>query len=67
MPSPEERQARIERIEAIGRELQELARGPPAPLAYREFESRLRALHELGFFPDKRLISAVGQATHRGL
>ncbi len=67
MPSPEERQARIERIEAIGRELQELARGPPAPLAYREFESRLRALHELVFFPDKRLISAVGQATHRGL
>jgi Fic family protein len=67
MPGQEERQARTEQIQAIGRELQELARDTPTPLAYRDFESRLRALHELGFFPDERLISAVVQAAHHGL
>jgi Fic family protein len=62
MPSPEERQAKTERIQAIGRELQESARDAAAPPAYADFESRLRALHELGFFPDGRLVSAAAQA-----
>jgi len=67
MPNAEERQAKTERIQAIGRELQELARNTVAPLAYGDFESRVRALHELGFFPDGHLIFAVAQAVQRGL
>jgi Fic family protein len=67
MPSPEERQARTERIQAIGRELQELVRDTAAPLAYGDFESRLQTLHKLGFFPDDRLVSTVAQTIHRSL
>lgn len=66
-PSPEERRARMESIQAIGRELQELARGANAPPSYGDFEARLRALHELGFFPDERLVSAVAQVIQYGL
>jgi Fic family protein len=66
-PSPEDRQARIERIQAIGRELQDVARHTDAPLVYGDLESRLKALHKLGFFPDARLVSAVGQAIRRVL
>jgi hypothetical protein len=57
----------MESIQAIGRELQELARGANAPPSYGDFEARLRALHELGFFPDERLVSAVAQVIHYGL
>jgi Fic family protein len=67
MPSAAERQARIDRIQAIGRELQELGRDAAAPLAYPDFESRLRTLHALGYFPDERLVSVVAQTIHRGL
>jgi len=66
LPTPEERRVRIERIKAIGRELQDLARRTAPPAAYRDFESRLRALHELRFFPDDRLVSAVAQACRLG-
>ena len=67
MPSPEDRQAKTERIQAIGRELEELARDSDAPLAYADFESRLRALHGLGSFPNERLNSAVAKAIQHGL
>jgi hypothetical protein len=66
-PSPEERQATIERILAIGRELRELARDPAAPLTRGDLESRLQSLHELGFCPDARLVSAMEQAIRRAL
>jgi hypothetical protein len=66
-PSPEERRARMESIQAIGHELQELARGANAPPSYGDFEARLRALHELGFFPDERLVSVVAQVIQHGL
>jgi Fic family protein len=66
LPSPEERRVRTERIQAIGRELQELARDSSAPPTYKHFETRLRALHELGFFPEERLVSAVAQANKLG-
>lgn len=68
LPSAEQqRRASTERIKAIGRELQELARDTAAPLAFGDFEGRLRALHELGLYPHERLISAVAEAIHRGL
>jgi Fic family protein len=70
LPSPEQRRVRIERILAVGRELQELAQDADSPsvyrAVYRDFESRLRALHELGFVPDERLVSAVAQTTKLG-
>ena len=67
LPSSEERQIRTEQILAIGRELQELARSDGAQPTYREFESKLRTLHKLGFFPDARLVSAVAETTRRNL
>jgi len=67
MPSPEQQQARIEQIQMVGRELEELARTASAPLAYADFESWLQKLHELGFFPDGRLISAVVLTIQQGL
>ncbi|MFG1394823.1 Fic family protein [Xanthobacter agilis] len=66
-PSPEEGLARIERIQAIGRELQGLARKPDATPSHADFKTRLRALHGLGLFPDERLVGAVAQAIHRGI
>jgi hypothetical protein len=51
MPDPEECRSRIEGIWAIGRELQELARGTAAPLAYGDLESRLKTLHTRGSSP----------------
>ncbi len=65
IPDPEERRARATRIRAIGEELRALARGTAAPLVYDDFESRLQALYELGFFPDDRLVSAVARMAHR--
>jgi Fic family protein len=67
MPSLEERQDRTKRIQAIGGDLQELARDTAGSLAYGDFESRLQALHTLGSFPEDRLVSALAQAIHRGL
>jgi hypothetical protein len=68
LPSQKERLTRTERIQAIAHELQELARASDAPSpSYGDFENRLRALHELGFFPDERLVSAVAQAIQQGL
>jgi Fic family protein len=64
-PSLEERRVRTERIQAIGRELQQLARDSNAPPTYEDFETRLRALHKLGLFPEERLVSAVTQAVQR--
>jgi Fic family protein len=67
MLSPEEGRIRTERIQAIGREIQDLGRDPNASPTYADFEARLQALQELGFHPDGRLVSAVAQAIHRGL
>jgi len=67
MLSPEEGRIRTERIQDIGREIQDLGRDPNAPPTYAAFEARLRALQEFGFHPDGRLVSAVAQAIHRGL
>jgi hypothetical protein len=64
-PSLEERRVRTERIQAIGRELQQLARDSNAPPTYEDFETRLRAPHKLGLFPEERLVSAVTQAVQR--
>ena len=64
LPSPEERRTRTERIQAIGRELQDLARDYDALPTYSDFETRLRALHKLGVFTDERLVSVIAQA-HR--
>ncbi len=61
MPSPEDSQARTARIQAIGHELQKLAQNNAAPPAYAEFEVHLRALNQLGFFPEGRLVSAVAR------
>ena len=54
-------------FQAIGRELQVLARSDGKSPTYWEFESRLRTLHELGFFPDARLVAAVAETTRRDL
>ncbi|WP_418897253.1 Fic family protein [Terripilifer ovatus] len=62
-PSPKARQARIERIKAIGQELEELARDGHPRLSYANFEAKLHALHELGLFPDERLVSAVAKVS----
>jgi Fic family protein len=67
LPSQKERLTRTERIQAIAHELQELAHASDASPSYGDFENRLRALHELGFFPDERLVSAVAQAIQQGL
>jgi hypothetical protein len=67
MLSPEEGRIRTERIQAIGREIQNLGRYHNAPPTYADFEARLQALQELGFHPIGRLVSAVAQAIHRGL
>jgi Fic family protein len=67
MPGPEEVRIRTERIEAIGREIEDLGRDPDAPPTYANFEARLQALQDLGSYPDGRLVSAVAQAIHRGL
>jgi cytochrome c peroxidase len=67
MLTPEEGRIRTERIQAIGREIQELGRDLNAPPTYADFESRLQALQEFGFHPDGRLVSAVAQAIGRGL
>lgn len=66
-PSHEESRARRKRIQSIGRELQTLARAPDATPSYADFETRLRALHDLGLFPDERSVGAVAQAIHRGI
>jgi hypothetical protein len=65
--SSEEDQARRERIQAIGRELQTLASEPEATPSYADFEAKLRALHDQGLSPDERLVFAVAQAIHHGL
>jgi Fic family protein len=65
LPGPDERRVRTERIQSIGRDLLELARDSRASPTYEDFEARLRALHELGFFPEERLVSAVAQAVQR--
>ncbi len=62
-PSLEERKERSERVQAIGRELQDLARNTGESPTYGEFEIRLRALHKLGLFLDERLVTAVARAT----
>lgn len=59
MLGPEEGRIRTERTQAIGREIQDLGRDPNTPLAYADFEVRLRALQELGFYPDRCLDSIV--------
>nr|WP_256444914.1 Fic family protein [Xanthobacter sp. YC-JY1] len=66
-PSPEEDRTRMERIQAIGGELQTLAREFEATPSNADFETRLRALHDLGVFPDERLVGAVAQAIQRGI
>ena len=62
-PSPQVRKDRFERIQAIGRELQDLARNTGKSSTYGEFEIRLRALHKLGLFLDERLVTAVARSS----
>ena len=62
-PSLEERDERSRRIHAIAGELQELPHKTIGRREFREFESRMRALHELGMFLDERLAAAVERAT----
>ena len=65
-PSLEERDERSRHIHAIAREIRELAQTTSGRNAYREFESRMRGLHELGMFLDDRLLAAVEQVTRLG-
>ena len=65
-PNPDERGERLRRIHAIAHELQELSRKTSGSPTYAEFESRMRALHELGMFLDERLVTAVERATRLG-
>lgn len=65
-PGAGERRERSERIHAIGRELQDLARRPGADPSYADFESRMRELHKLGMFLEERLVAAVARTTRLG-
>lgn len=52
-----------DKIEAIGRELGALAEeAERRPVLYEEFDTLLRGLHKLGFFPLGRLVSGVAHA-----
>lgn len=63
--SLEEAQARKRALEALADRVDDLA-GAGSP-RYVDFEALLRELHDLGFHPEGRLVSAVAQAIQRGL
>jgi len=65
LPSLEDRRVREERIRTVGRDLRELAQNSDARPTQGDVEARLRALQELGFSPDRRLVSAVARAFHQ--
>ncbi|HQS09135.1 MAG TPA: hypothetical protein PLK13_09945 [Xanthobacteraceae bacterium] len=57
----------MERTQVIGRELQTLARAFDTTPSYVDFKQRLRAQHDLGLFPDDRLVRAVAMAIQRDI
>ncbi len=65
--SPEEAQARKQQVEALADRVDDLAKTEDGPPRYADFELLLHKLHDLGFHPDGRLVSAVAHAIQRGL
>jgi hypothetical protein len=66
MLSPAETAERRSRIEALGRQLSELAgQSAKGTVRYLDFEPVLGALHAAGFFPETELVSAVARALVR--
>lgn len=56
LPKPDERQARIARIEALADQTNILANSK-SQIRYQDFESILDELHKVGLFPDDQLLS----------
>ena len=66
MPSEQEKAQSRQKIDGIANEIDALAEASlRRAIGYADFEPFLRRLHELGFFPESRLVSAVARMTHR--
>jgi Fic family protein len=66
MPNEQEKAERRQKIEGTADEIDALARESfLREISYTDFELFLRKLHQLGFFPEDRLVSAVARMTHR--
>jgi Fic family protein len=66
MPDEEEKTQSRQKIERIADEIDVLAeKSLQREISYADFEHFLRQLHQLGFFPEDRLVSAVARMTHR--
>lgn len=67
MPDEQEKAQSRQKIEDIAGEIDTLAdEALRVEISYADFDPFLRQLHQLGFFPEDRLVSAVARMTHRG-
>lgn len=64
---PDKAPVRQQALEALADRLSVLAKAGAGKPRYPDFEALLRELHDLGFHPEERLVSAVAQAIQRGL
>lgn len=66
MPDQQEEAHSRQKIERIADEIDALAdESLQRETSYADFDHFLRQLHQLGFFPEDRLVSAVARMTHR--
>jgi hypothetical protein len=67
MPDEQEKAQSRQKIEDIAGEIDTLAdEALRVEISYADFAPFLRQLHQLGLFPEDRLVSAVARMTHRG-
>ena len=66
IPDEQEKAQSRQKIERIAGEIDGLAdESLQREVSYADFDHFLRQLHQLGFFPEDRLVSAVARMTHR--
>jgi hypothetical protein len=66
MPDEQEKAQSRQKIERVANEIDALADETlQREISYVDFDHFLRQLHQLGFSPENRLVSAVARMTHR--
>ena len=66
IPNQQEKAETQQKIETIAAEIDALAtKSLHQEISYTNFDPLLRQLHQLGYFPEGRLISALARITHR--